>query len=386
MKSYRNNSIHVVGFTLVEMLVVISILLLLIAIAIPSFTGVVLIVHVAQSQAIINQLDQAVQLYKADFNAVPPSTYTDSSNNNWYGCQSIVYYLTGYHTDPSDPTRTAYGLQATYVDSSGNTHYQRNSRVYGPYNSTETLKVTPGDSSGYTTTVKQMPNTVLLKDPNGNQYWAKDPKGGTFPVTQLNDVTGNAVKDSGGIVSHPTFLDAFGEVITYYSSNYTSSATTNAGQNAGLPFAYGGSGSGGYLRDGMCSDSVHNAGIDVNGKPVATEYDDGAYCNRQDHADVGSGHAEGGTHPDPTLQSTWNSVGSSDTPVFASPPQGYYTVPAGGGHGSTGGRGQADTTYVPYRTDYMLMSWGGDKHWYGVLNWDGQYGTIKDDATNLYGK
>ena len=50
--------------------------------------------------------------------------------------------------------------------------------------------------------------------------------------------------------------------------------------------------------------------------------------------------------------------------MFAPPPAGYYKNASG----------------ALYRNDFMLLSWGGDKQWYGAG------GSLKDDANNLYGK
>ena len=415
MRSYLNNSIHVVGFTLVEMLVVISILLLLIAIAIPSFTGVVLAVHTAQSQAIIDQLDGAVGLYKQDFGNVPPSYYfpTDSTTGlrlkdsggkdvRWYGCQAIVLYLTGYHQDPTNSNNTLYGWRTN-----------RNSRAMGPYNGTEALKVSPGGNKGYTTTVTTI--TVNGTPTKFNCVNDQNPAG--------------SITDSGGMNAHPAFLDAFGEIILYISMNPAAATGGGTGTTTnGIPFAMGGGGGGGgggssfpnSLTDATCADSIHNTNL----TGATIDPNDGAYYSRSDYAYNSTGHDPNARHDDPTLQTTWSNYGTNATVMFASPGSSYYTMPvtAGGGHstggsstsgsGSSGGSGgiggsggngsdttgQSGVTLVPYRSDYMLLSWGSDKLWYNP-NYDTESaaqqqldqqtrvtGRIKDDANNLYGK
>jgi hypothetical protein len=51
--------------------------------------------------------------------------------------------------------------------------------------------------------------------------------------------------------------------------------------------------------------------------------------------------------------------------MFGPPPPSYY---------------QNQTTWAYYRSDFMLMSWGGSKQWYTGSP------MVKDNASNLYGK
>lgn len=70
------------GFTLVEMLVVISIILLLLALLVVLIRGVVDTARRNRTIGTIHMLDQACQNYKVDFNVFPPSKgggSTDSS-------------------------------------------------------------------------------------------------------------------------------------------------------------------------------------------------------------------------------------------------------------------------------------------------------------------
>lgn len=365
MKNYSDNPTRVAGFTLVEMLVVILILLLLVGIAIPAFTGVVQAIHQGQSQSIINQLDGAVRAYQMDFatsptspgadpNGLPPSTYVDPNHNTWYGCQAIVLFLTGYHD--------ANGIYGGTPSVGFGWHPNRNSPTYGPYNDSDKTKVLPsGDATGYTKASVTVPQTTVW-DYKTND-WAKDASGNLIyvdcPFTLYNDVS-NAITDSGGHVSHPVFLDAFGQPITYYSTN-----------NATHTYATTGSGA---LADNYCNDGVHNNVMDSTQYPGSNStthtgsscIGNGIYYHREDHTDTGLQHT--GPGMDQT-RSTW---GSDLYAMFGPAP-----------YSATGASYTTNPSGVPYRSDFMLMSWGGDQQWYS-----GAAGstTIKDDANNLYGK
>ena len=167
-----------------ELLVVITIILLLAGMAVPSFSAFLLGIHQNQSQAIINMLDTGVKMYQADFStglandpsALPPESYLPG----WYGCQSIVQCLTGYL--PALPTSTTIGgttytLPGDGLDGFGFRENIPGSTVkHGPYNGAEQIKTSTGDSA----------ELYAIKDASTNH------------------------------VGHPTFLDAFGKPIQYY--------------------------------------------------------------------------------------------------------------------------------------------------------------------------
>jgi type II secretory pathway pseudopilin PulG len=333
MKKHYDNSRRFTGFTLVEMLVVISILMLLIGVAIPAFTGVVKQVHKSQSQAIINQIDGAIRLFQTDHSSSPNSpgsdptglpngSYTDTNGHVWYGCQAIVLYLTGYHN--------ASGVYGANDSNAFGWRTSRNSQTYGPYNDTEKLKVTPGSAIGYS----DSKNVVV---PNYNNTGTDK----TF-ADMIADRPNSGVMDAGE-VSHPMFLDAFGSPILYFAANFFN-PTTNA-------FAYRMSQYNNQVLDGnFCHDGIHNQDLFGN------VYNNGVYYTREDGIDTGVQHLGPGN------EITYNGVHSDLTPVFGPPPTSYCTNPATGAF---------------YRSDFMLMSWGASQQ-YG--------GSVKDDTNNLYGK
>ena len=332
MKKYCDNTTRFTGFTLVEMLVVISILLLLIGIAIPAFTGVVQRVHQNQSQAIINQINAAIQAFQMDHSnsptspgsdatGLPPGSFVDGNNQTWYGCQAIVLYLTGYHD--------ANGVYGSNQSSAFGWKTNRNSQTYGPYNDTEKLKVSPGNANGYTDTKQTLPNYNNTGQPMTFNH-------------MIADQPGAGVMDAGK-VSHPMFLDAFGSPILYFAGNYYNPATKVFGYKAS-PYNPQ------YLDGNFCHDGIHNQDLFGN------VYNNGVYYNRGDGVDTGVQHLGPGN------EITYQGVHSNLGAVFGPPPASYYTNSATGAF---------------YRSDFMLMSWGASQQ-YG--------GSSKDDSNNLYGK
>ena len=271
------------GFTLIEMLVVITVLVLLMGIAMPAIISAVAYVHTSQSQSIINQLDQAVKLYQMDFstapntpggdpNGLPVSNYNDGANT-WYGCQSIVLALTGYYYQDSSG-RISYGANPSngYGWKTG-----RNSQTLGPYNDSDKINVTPGGNSGYTTATKTIvpPSSVIpVVAGAGNQ---------TNTYTLINDVYPGAIADCGAKISHHVFLDAFGQAILYYSTN-----------NATHTYAYRPSGD---LADNFCADGFHDHDVFGNAYPGGVYYArEDVYWEQQVHPDPGQSGTQSGVY------------------------------------------------------------------------------------------
>jgi prepilin-type N-terminal cleavage/methylation domain-containing protein len=352
MKKHCDNSSRAAGFTLVEMLVVISILLLLIGVAIPAFTGVVQRVHQNQSQAIINQMDGAIRAYQMDFstsptnpgsdaNGLPPGNYipdpTVKDVNGdpvaWYGGEAIVLYLTGYHDNT--------GVYGSNQSSAFGWRTSRNAKVCGPYNDMDRAKVIAGTTSS--TTLYSDTKATLTNYNNTGQ-----------PMTfnhMISDQPGTGIMDPSGKSSHPMFMDAFGAPILYFAANYYDS---NPASSTYKTFIYKKSRfnvNGASLLDGnFCHDGIHDQDLFGN------VYNNGVYYNR------GDGINTGVQHTGPGLEVTWQGVYSNLTPVFGPPDPSYYTNSATG---------------ALYRSDFMLMSWGASQS-YG--------GPAHDDSNNLYGK
>ena len=87
------------GFTLIEMLVVVSIITLLIAFIIVVVVGITKRANVRKTEALIERLSMAVKDYFQEFRSYPQPGLYPTPN------QSLTYLLRNAHTiyDPDDP-------------------------------------------------------------------------------------------------------------------------------------------------------------------------------------------------------------------------------------------------------------------------------------------
>jgi prepilin-type N-terminal cleavage/methylation domain-containing protein len=143
------------GFTLIEILVTIAIIVLLVAIVIPSVRHVQKVVGHGRSQGIINLLDGACQMYFQDFKVYPDSTPMIDPDpakcyggKKMYGRHRLVVALTGYLTAADAPSgrgdgANGYGFRVPV--SPGSATFGK--IVYGPYNGAEKLAMKADESS-----------------------------------------------------------------------------------------------------------------------------------------------------------------------------------------------------------------------------------------------
>ena len=143
---------HQAAFTLVELLVIISIIVLLIGILVPALTSFQRNALRAKSFAIVNIIDGACKYYYDDFGDYPPSHIDNGvyqnwpDSGNWYGGQLIVLFLTGYAPDietKGDPFGDNDDKSILEDDGKDGFGFRlaRRGKVYGPYNGTEKLDV-----------------------------------------------------------------------------------------------------------------------------------------------------------------------------------------------------------------------------------------------------
>jgi len=174
------------AFTLVELLIVIGILALLIAIMAPTVGKVKSLAKLKASQGTVNLLDGAVEMYRNDFDDVPPSE--PGAYNNWYGCQLLPLFLTGYGPDANDKGRP-YDGGANLAADDGKDGYgfriELRGKVYGPYNSAEKV-ATPGTARPVF--VDSFANAILyfVFDQGANEYTAAHNPAATEQPDDIN--------------------------------------------------------------------------------------------------------------------------------------------------------------------------------------------------------
>lgn len=180
------------GFTLVEMLIVIGIIVLLIGIVAPAVSGVLKSSKIASSRAAINLLDSACRQYAADFNdAFPASRYPDTGVIQWYGAEWLVECLTGYVrssesgaiTDrTTDDGKNGFGFRLA-----------QRGKVYGPYNGAENVKMESDATTnpklagghGVPVFVDRFGNPILYFRYTGTTYNTTDNGGWSPPIAFL---------------------------------------------------------------------------------------------------------------------------------------------------------------------------------------------------------
>ncbi|RJP33938.1 MAG: prepilin-type N-terminal cleavage/methylation domain-containing protein [Candidatus Omnitrophota bacterium] len=98
------------GFTLIELLIVVAIIGILAAIAVPNFMNAQIRAKVSRSLADQRTLELAILQYMADLNDNPPHSH--AANQNWW-LTTPVAYLTGFLLDPFQDTPMSTELLAT---------------------------------------------------------------------------------------------------------------------------------------------------------------------------------------------------------------------------------------------------------------------------------
>jgi len=159
------------AFTLVEMLVVIVIIALLIAIAVPSIFRIRINILASQTKATINLLSIGCDHYHADVDQYPPLW------GGLNGRQSLVECLTGYRDDDG---KAGWG-------------WRRETRgtVYGPYNGAEKVETTRKADPGA---------TPAFIDSFGNQIYYYRYNGSGFNAGDNSD---NGPADLGAYTNNP---------------------------------------------------------------------------------------------------------------------------------------------------------------------------------------
>jgi prepilin-type N-terminal cleavage/methylation domain-containing protein len=121
------------GFTLVELMVVISIIGILAMLLVPTIAAGRLIAAKAATSDTINRLSMGLEAYKKDFGEYPPSkveSWTGSGPQRYRGAAKLVYYLGG-------PGGRGWGIDAAghmpYETTATMSGMANPTRSYGPY-------------------------------------------------------------------------------------------------------------------------------------------------------------------------------------------------------------------------------------------------------------
>jgi prepilin-type N-terminal cleavage/methylation domain-containing protein len=95
------------GFTLIELLIVVAIIGILAAIAVPNFMNAQIRAKVSRSMADQRTLENAILQYTVDYNDNPPHSH--EANQNWW-LTTPVAYLASFLYDPFQEIPTAKEL------------------------------------------------------------------------------------------------------------------------------------------------------------------------------------------------------------------------------------------------------------------------------------
>ncbi len=188
------------GFTLVELLVVVAILALLVGILLPAINAAYLDTQVATSQANINMITAAIDMYRNDFNGdAPPSTPSGDLPTGWEGAELLCLLLTGYADDPGTAGQPLEGTADLATDD-GKTGFgfrlNQRGKVYGPYNGTEQLDIANGPSGGVAKVfVDAFDNSILYYQYRDSSGWKYDKDDNTGPDQKFLNNAANVRKD-----------------------------------------------------------------------------------------------------------------------------------------------------------------------------------------------
>ena len=95
MKSIVKQTTEETGFTIVELLTVMSIIVILISLLVPALTMVRRYARQVRQKAQFHSIDVAMELFKTEFDDYPPSGWKDGADNHYCGAMKLAEAMLG---------------------------------------------------------------------------------------------------------------------------------------------------------------------------------------------------------------------------------------------------------------------------------------------------
>lgn len=176
---------HGSGFTLVELLTVVSIISLLLLIGTPSALVIQKRVAIGISQVTLGTIETALKNYRSDFDEYPPSSMD--------GGGTICRLLTGYTEDRNNDQTPGVGAGFNSDDGHKGFGFRlvTRGRIFGPYSGTEKLPIASGTPPRFADAFRQ-PVLYYLYRSYSASYGTYNDRDNTEGPAGINDYATSA--------------------------------------------------------------------------------------------------------------------------------------------------------------------------------------------------